>query len=160
MGNQALQTSANMLGGVSNSLAGVGQAYGMGINTLLNEGNLISNKANAILQGVGLLNSQAGAAAQQASLLGQSAGISQAASQQGLNVNNAAVGTAQAGVGNVNAWLNNQTTAYQPYLSMSPLIWNMGNSALQTINTALDTNAQTRGEVDITNKTINATTED
>jgi len=155
MGAQAMSNSASLLGGVERSLAGRGTAYGMGINTLLSEGNLISNKANALMQGVGLLGQQAGAAIQQAELYNTSAGISANAANSQLAAGGQAINFANAGVGNVGNYLTNQLAATNPYITMSPLVTNYGQSILNNINTLTGSSAQTSGDIDISNATNN-----
>jgi hypothetical protein len=155
MGSQSLSNSANLLGGVERSLAGKGMAYGMGINTLMSQGNLISNKANSILSSVGLLNQQAGAATQQAGLYGQAAGLSSTAAGQQLNVGNAGLNYANAGVANTGNQLQNLGSAAQPWITMSPMIQNWGQGYINNIQGLVNNNAQMTGEFDVTNA-INA----
>ena len=153
MGSQSLSNSANLLGGVERSLAGRGMAYGMGINTLMSQGNLISNKANSILQGVGLLNQQAGAAAQQAGMYGTAAGLSSTAAGQQLNVGNAGLNWANAGVGNVGNQVQTLGAAAQPWITMSPMIQNWGQGYINNIQGLMNNNTQMSGDFDITNAT-------
>lgn len=158
MGAQAMSNSASLLGGVERSLAGRGTAYGMGINTLLSEGNLISNKANALMQGVGLLGQQAGSALQQADLYNTSAGISANAANLQLGAAGQALNFANAGVGNVGNYLQNQLAANNPYITMAPLVTNYGQSILNSINTLQSGAAQTSGDIDVSNATNNIVT--
>lgn len=160
MGAQAMSNSASLLGGVERSLAGKGTAYGMGINTLLSEGNLISNKANALMQGVGLLGQQAGSALQQADLYNTSAGISANAANLQLGAAGQALNFANAGVGNVGNYLQNQLAANNPYITMAPLVTNYGQSILNSINTLQSGAAQTSGDIDVSNATNNVLTSD
>lgn len=158
MGAQAMSNSASLLGGVERSLAGRGTAYGMGINTLLSEGNLISNKANALMQGVGLLGQQAGSALQQADLYNTSAGTSANAANLQLGAAGQALNFANAGVGNVGNYLQNQLAANNPYITMAPLVTNYGQSILNSINTLQSGAAQTSGDIDVSNATNNIVT--
>jgi len=155
MGAQAMSNSASLLGGVERSLAGRGTAYGMGINTLLSEGNLISNKANALMQGVGLLGQQAGSALQQADLYNTAAGISANAANQQLAAGGQAINFANTGVSNVGNYLQNQLAANNPYITMSPLVTSYGQSILNNINTLQSGQAQASGDIDISNATNN-----
>ena len=159
MGSQSLSNSANLLGGVERSLAGKGMAYGMGINTLMSQGNLISNKANSILQGVGLLNNQAGAAAQQAGMYQTAAGLSSTAAGQQLNVGNAGLNFANAGVGNVGNQVQTLGAAAQPFITMSPMIQNWGQGYINNIQGLMNSGTEMSGNIDITNA-INSVNED